>query len=334
MMNGEIKISSIKGKNILITGGLGFVGSNLAVTCVEHGADVTIYDSLERFAGGNLANIREIRDSVVVIPGDIRDLSSLSRAVVDQDYIFHCAAHTSHPNSIMNPFLDIDINCKGTMTLLESVRRFGSDSKLVHIGTSTQIGQMLQNPIDENHPEFPMDIYSANKGVTEKYIQIYHKTYDIDTTVIRAPNLYGPRACISNPNYGFINYFIGLALAGKSLTIYGTGKQVRNFLYIDDCVRAMIFAVLDPKSIGEIFFVSSYQQYTVADVATEICNIIGGKVMFVEWPKDRLAIEIGDAIISSKKIYEKIGWEAQYSLKQGLEATKRYYSSCLSSYLT
>jgi UDP-glucose 4-epimerase len=192
---------------------------------------------------------------------------------------------------------------------------------------------MLCNPIDEKHPEFPMDIYSANKVATEKYVQIYHTTYGLDTTVIRAPNLYGPRACISNPGFGFINYFIGLALAGKTLTIYGDGKQLRNFLFIDDCSRALLMAASDPKAKGEIFFISSPRQYMVAEVAAEISKTIGGKTAFVEWPKERLAIEIGDAVISSRKISEKIGWEARYSLKEGLKATKRYFSSWMSSYL-
>jgi UDP-glucose 4-epimerase len=167
-----------------------------------------------------------------VIQEDARDSAAMGEAVQNQDVLFHCAAHTSHATSMKEPLIDVDVNCRGVITVLEATRRFNPRIKFVHVGTTTQIGRMRYSPIDENHPEFPVDIYSANKTASEKYVLIYGSAYDIPVTVVRLGNTFGPRANIKNPALGFVNYFVGLALQNKPVTVYGTGEQLRNVSYV------------------------------------------------------------------------------------------------------
>src|SRR6185369_7130275 len=189
-----IPTDALKDKRVLITGGLGFIGSNLAIRCLELGASVTIYDMLDPRSGGNMYNIAPVESDVRVVLNDIRNFEGVSACIRGHDLLFSCAAYTSHPNSMKEPMIDIDVNCKGVINLLEAVRRFNPECRVVHVGTSTQIGRMVTSPIDENHSEFPLDIYSANKSVSEKYVLIYGTAYGLDTSVVRLANVYGPRS--------------------------------------------------------------------------------------------------------------------------------------------
>jgi len=320
-------------RRILVTGGLGFIGSNIVRKCLELGAEVSIYDSLDPHSGGNMENISDIRKEVTVIINDIRNFEALCSAVLDQDIVFHCAAYTSHPNSMKDPFLDVDVNCKGTLNVLEALRRFSPDAKIVHIATSTQIGPMRYQPIDELHFEMPVDIYSANKCASEKYVQVYAHVYNMHATVIRLANVYGPRSNIRSGDFGFMNYFIGLGLKNKTITVYGEGNQLRNISFIDDCVDALILASSTDKTDREVYFAVSDKQYSVRDVAEAISEHIGGKVQSIEWPKNREVIETGDAVISNKKIFDAIQWKAQTDLASGLIKTKEYFSPRINKYL-
>ena len=323
----------MKGQRVLITGGLGFIGSNLARQCLELGAKVSIYDCLDPRSGGNIFNVHDIRDSVEIMFNDIRSFEGLNSAIAGKDVIFNCAAYTSHPNSMKDPLIDVDVNCKGVINLLEAARRSNAAAKIVHIGTSTQIGRMRFNPVTELHPEFPFDIYSANKSVSEKYVLIYSSAYQMRTTVVRLANVFGPRSNITNSDFGFINYFIGLALKGKELTVFGKGDQLRNISYVADCTAALILASQSEASNGEVFFAAADKQYNVAEIASEITSNIGGTVKFIEWPKDREVIEIGDAVISNEKIKSELGWVPRWNLQAGLIKTQEYFTGCLSEYL-
>lgn len=326
-------MSSLKGQRILITGGLGFIGSNLSHRCLELGAKVTIYDSLDPKSGGNMFNVNEIEDSCEIILNDIRNFEGVSGCIRRHDVLFNCAAYTSHPNSMKDPLIDIEVNCKGAINLLEAARRFNPELKIVHIGTSTQIGRMQFNPVDERHPEFPMDIYSANKTASEKYMLIYSSAYRMNNTVVRLANVFGPRSNIKSPDFGFMNYFIGLALQDKDLTVFGEGSQLRNISYVEDCVNALILASQSEASNGQVFFAVADRQYSVKEISQAIVNNIGGQVKTVEWPKDRKVIDIGDAVISNEKIKTVLGWEPKYDMAEGLIKTAEYFRLCLSKYL-
>lgn len=324
---------SLKGQRVLITGGLGFIGSNLAHKCLALGAEVTLYDCLDPRSGGNMYNVHAIKDQVRIVLNDIRNFEGVCSSILNQSILFSCAAYTSHPNSMKEPLIDIDVNCKGVINLLEAARRFNPEVKIVHIGTSTQIGQMQINPVTETHPEFPVDIYSANKSVSEKYVLIYGNAYRLNTTVVRLANAFGPRSNIKSSDFGFMNYFVGLALQNKEITVFGEGRQLRNISYVEDCVDALILASQNEKSKGQVFFGVADEQYDVAAIARAITENIGGKVRFVEWPKDREIIEIGDAVISNKKIRSVLGWAPKFDLSAGLNKTRNYYIPCLNEYL-
>lgn len=327
-----MKKISLKGKKILITGGLGFIGSNLAHTCVNLGAKVSIYDCLDPKSGGNMRNIKEIEDKTEIILNDIRNFGGISQAVRHKDIVFNCAAYTSHPKSMEDPLVDIDVNCKGVIYLLEAGRRFNPDMKIVHVGTSTQVGKMLHDPIDELHPEFPVDIYSANKTASEKYVLIYGQAYKMKTCVVRLPNVYGPRSNIKSGDFGFINYFIGLALQKKKISVFGKGRQIRSIVYVDDAVQAMILAALSEKSNNQVYFVCDNHTYTVSEIAKEIVSVMGGKVHYGSWPGNREAIEIGDAVINNLKIKRELKWHPKTNFATGLLKTKDYFSACLQYY--
>jgi UDP-glucose 4-epimerase len=232
------------------------------------------------------------------------------------------------------PWIDLDVNSRGVINLLEAARRFNRDVKLIHLGTSTQLGKLQYSPADEKHPEFPIDIYSANKSVSEKYVLIYSHAYQMKAGVIRLSNVYGPRASIHSPEFTFNNYFIGLALQGNPITVFGDGKQRRNVIYVDDAITALIHAFQTDRFIGEALFAVGDKHYSVAEIAEATVQHIGsGSVNFVGWPRERRVVEVGDAIISNKKIKEILNWSPRYGLKKGLTETKAFYESCLGEYL-
>ena len=329
----NISLPKMKNKKVLITGGLGFIGSNLAHKCVELGAKVTIFDCLDPRSGGNLYNVQGIREKVELAFHDILNFDQVSEFVTDKDIVFNCASSTSHAFSMREPWVDLDINSKGVINLLEAVRRFNPDVKFVHLGTSTQLGKLYYEPSDENHPEFPRDIYSANKSVSEKYVLIYCQAHNMRGTVIRLSNVFGPRASIHSPEFTFNNYFVGLALKNKAITVFGEGEQKRNVTYIDDATNALILASLEDKTNGEVLFAVGEEHISVAEIAQSTVKYIGsGRVTFVEWPDGRKNIDIGDAIISNQKIKNLLSWSPQINLIDGLCLTKNYYQSCLDKY--
>lgn len=328
-----VSVSSLKGKRIIITGGLGFIGSNLARQCLKSGAKVTVFDCLDPHSGGNLYNVQDIKDSIEIIFGDILNFDELPKYITGKDILFNCAASTSHPFSMKEPWINLDVNCRGTINLLEACRRFNKEIKFVHIGTTTQLGKLYFCPADEKHPEFPTDIYSANKCVSEKYVLIYGKAYGMAVTVVRLSNVFGPRASIHSNDFAFVNYFIGLALQSKDITVYGQGSQLRNLIYVDDCVSAIIMAALAKKTNGEVIFAVGQEHHSVAEIAKMISNHIGGRVRFVPWPDERKITEAGDAVISNKKIKDILGWKPRYKFSKGLIETKRFYKKYLKNYL-
>lgn len=329
-----MNLEDLNGKRIFIAGGLGFIGSNLARRCLALGATVTVYDCLDPRSGGNLYNIHDIKSEVELCFYNILNFDRLSKHIINQDIIINSAASTSHPLSMREPWIDMDVNSRGVINLLEAVRRFNRDVKFIHIGTSTQIGRLQYQPADERHPEFPIDIYSANKSVSEKYVLIYANVYQIRATVIRLTNVYGPRASIHSPEFTFNNYFIGLALQGKEITVFGDGRQKRNVIHVDDAVEALIYASLSDDCNGETLFAADDRHYSVAQIAETTVNCMSsGSVTYTEWPTARKLIDVGDAIISNKKIKKLLDWCPQIDLEMGLGRTKTYYENCLEEYL-
>ncbi len=312
----------LQGRRVFITGGLGFIGSNLAHRCLELGARVTIYDCLDPRSGGNLFNIDDIRQDVELVMGDIRDFDCLSRHVPGHDLVFHCAAYTSHPNSMREPLIDVDVNCKGTLMLLEALRRFNPGARLIYLGTSTQVGRMYYRPIDDLHVEFPVDIYSANKLAGEKYCLIYARAYDLPVTVIRLGNVFGPRSNIRSPDFGFINYFIGLGLQGKEIPVFGEGRQLRNITYVEDCVEGLVLAAEryddpDPVNLG------TGEEITIRDLAALIARHTGYEGA-IRWDRTKPNGQPRRRLDTSRA-EERFGFRARVPLEEGIARTVAWY---------
>lgn len=324
---------NLKKKKIIIFGGSGFIGSNLCHDLINTGAKISIFDSFDKDSGSNYRNIFEIKNDIEIIKKDIRSFNDVLKAVKNNDIVINCAASTSHYISMIRPKENLDINVQGTLNILESIKSFDRDKRFIHLSTSTQIGKLTKKFADENHSEFPTDLYSANKMISEKYTLIYSNFYSLNATVLRLGNIYGPRAAIHSPNYTFNNFFIGQALQNKNIQIYKPGNQKRNLLYVDDVVDAIKSSIINKKTAKKIFFVVGNKHYSVVQIGNKISEIIGGKVKLIDWPQEREKIEIGDSILNNKKFSITTNWKPKTNLKDGLIKTKEYFQDKLKHYV-
>jgi len=308
---------------ILIIGGAGFLGANLVRRCLrEPGNSVTVLDSLEPQLRGSTENLHEVWDGIRFVRGSMGDEPLIAEMVQEQDVIFNCAAQTSHPLSLQDPLFDAEINCLGNIKLLEAVRLMNRKAVVIYTSSSTVIGKAVGDVIDETHGEKPLDIYSANKGVAEKYYLIYNRVHDLRTIVLRFANLYGPYGK-AYPEFGFVNYFISLAWNDQEIGIFGSGEQTRDVMYVEDAVDVLYQAAGEPRLIGDIFFAAHDEQHTVAEIAREIIRVFGrGRLTTIEWPEERKRIEVESVRISSERLRRITGWRARYSLEEGLRKTR------------
>ncbi len=309
----------MKGKRVLITGGAGFIGSNLAYRLLELGADVTIIDSMLPNTGANAHNIEAIKNKIKFVQADIRD-NIINDLVKDKDYIFHLAALISHSGSMEDPISDMDINVKGTLNLLEACRK-NSKAVLVYTGTRSQYGTPQYLPVDEKHPCNPKDINGINKLTAESYILLYYKLYGIKSVCLRLTNTYGPRHQMKHSRQGFLNWFIRLAMDNKKIQVFGNGENKRDFNYIDDVIDALIL-IADKKAYGEIFNLGG-ESASILDLAKAVSGI-GGSYELVPYPDEVKRIEVGDFIASYDKL-KNLGWKPKTSLKDGIQKTKEFY---------
>jgi UDP-glucose 4-epimerase len=308
---------------ILIIGGAGFLGANLVRHCLQKpDAEVTVLDSLEPQLRATTANLTEVWSWIRFVRGSLLDEPLLAQVVQGQEVIFNCAAQTSHPLSIQDPLFDATINCLGNLKLLEAIRLLNPAATIVYASSSTVIGKATTDLIDESHGERPLDIYSANKGVAEKYYRIFNRVHDLKTVAVRFANLFGPYGK-GYPEFGFVNYFIHLAMANEEIRIFGRGEQTRNVLYVEDAVEALWQAAFNPRLLGETYFAAHHDHLSVQEVAATIVRIIGrGKVTHVEWPDERRRIEVDKVRISSARFRELTGWRPRFSFEEGLVRTK------------
>ncbi|HJW14507.1 MAG TPA: SDR family NAD(P)-dependent oxidoreductase [Thermoanaerobaculia bacterium] len=317
---------SLAGKKVLITGGLGFIGSNLAIRLVREGARVSLCDAMIEGYGGNFANIREVRSEVEAHIADVRDEAEMASLVEGKDVVFHLAAQVSHVMSLSNPYPDIDINIKGTAALLEACRKRNPRAIVVRSGTRGQYGPAVRLPVSEEAPSDPRGLYEISQLSAEMICRTYTRIHGVRTVPLRLTNVYGPRAQMKHPHFGVVNWFARLALEGKPIPIFGTGKILRDFLFVDDCVEALVLAAQNPAVVGEILNVGNDRASTFLEVAQILRELVTGTAFeFTDFTPERKAQEPGDFVSDISKIRRLLGWEPRVSLREGLARTVAFY---------
>lgn len=314
-----------QGKRVLITGGLGFIGSNLAHKLVELGARVSLVDCLMPSQGGNLFNIQGIEDKTRVNIADIRDENSTNYLVQGQDYIFNLAGQVSHVDSMRYPLVDLDINCRGQLTLLEACRQNNPGVKIVYAGTRQVYGKPDYLPVDEGHPIRPVDINGIHKQAAEWYHSLYYNVYGLRTTSLRLTNTYGPRQTIKHNRGDFTGWFIGQAIENKQIEIFGDGSQLRDFTFVDDVIDAFLLAGASEKTEGLAFNLGGEKPYTLlefVEILLKTCR--SGSYKITPFPEERRRIDIGSIYSSDATIRGILDWSPKTSLEKGLAQTVQY----------
>lgn len=311
---------------VLITGGLGFIGSRLAQWLVGLGARVTIVDSMLPGAGGNLANVATIRDRVAINISDVRDENSFRYLVRGQRFLFNLAGQVSHIDSMRDPFTDLEINCRSQLSIMEACRHYNPTIRVVHTATRQQYGRAQYLPIDERHIQQPVDINGVNSIAGEAYHILYHQVYGIRTTSLRLTNTYGPRMLIRHNRQTAIGWLIRLAVEKRPIEIFGDGEQRRDFNYVDDVVAAILLAAATPAAEGQIFNLGG-TPVSLREAVEVLLDVAdgGGGYRLVPFPPERKAIDIGDVFTDWTKIAGVLGWQPRVSLREGLARTVAFY---------
>lgn len=321
-----MSLASFSGANALITGGLGFIGSNLARRLVDADARVTLIDSLIPEYGGNPFNIHDIRERVSVSITDVRDRHAMTHLVKGQDYLFSLAGQTSHLDSMSDPKTDLEINAAAQLSILEACRQHNPRVKLVFASTRQLYGRPQYLPVDEKHPTRPVDVNGINKLAGEQYHLLYNEVYGIRACVLRLTNTYGPGMRVKDARQTFLGVWIRNAILGKPILVYGDGSQLRDFNYVDDAVDALLAAAADARSEGEVFNLGSAEVLSLKEVAVKLVAAnAGGKFEIVPFPAELKAIDIGDYYSDFSKIQGRLGWSPRVGLEDGLARTLRYY---------
>lgn len=325
--------ANFAGKNVLITGGLGFIGSNLARRLATAGAAVTLVDSLIPEYGGNLFNIAGLEDRLRVNISDVRDEHSMKYLVQGQDYLFNLAGQTSHMDSMQDPHTDLEINVRAQLSILESCRKYNPAIRIVFASTRQIYGKPDYLPVDEKHLLRPVDVNGINKMAGEWYHILYHNVYGLRASALRLTNTYGPRMRIKDARQTFLGIWIRLLLEGKPFEVWG-GEQLRDFSYVDDTVDALLLAARNEAADGKVFNVGGEPVVSLLETARLLVEANGGGEYAVRsFPPERKRIDIGDYYASDALLRETVGWRPRVSLAEGLARTIAYYRQHLKEYL-
>lgn len=313
------------GRRVLILGGMGFIGSNLAIRLVSLGADVVIVDSMLPQYGGNFANIEPIRGQCHINYADIRDQHTMNYLVQGVDVIYSMAGQTSHVESMTDPMTDLDINCRSQLAILESCRTHNPDVTIIYASTRQLYGRPQYLPVDEEHPVEPVDVNGVNKLAAEKYYTLYSQVYDMKCVSLRLTNTYGPRQHLRGNKQGFAGIFIRTAISGETIKIFGTGEQLRDFNYIDDVVDALLLASKNPELQGKVFNLGASEHFSLLDFVRILRLYCDFEYEIVPFPPEHKVIDIGDYYSDYSKLKAATGWEPKLSLEEGLERTVEYF---------
>ena len=324
----------MNGKKVLISGGLGFIGSNLADRLVGDGAQVTIVDSMIPEYGGNMRNIHGISDKITVNFSDVRDPFSINQLISEQDYLFNLAGQTSHLDSMEEPFTDLDINAKAQLSILEACRKHKPDIRIIFASTRQIYGKPKYLPVDEKHPCHPVDVNGINKMAGEWYHILYHDVYGIPTSVLRLTNTYGPRMRIKDARQTFLGIWIRNLLEKKPIQVYGNGLQRRDYNYVDDVVDALLIAATRPEARGKIYNLGAPEPLSLEDTARLMCKLSeGASYEKIPFPEERKAIDVGDFVCDYKAFQSTFDWDPKVNFQEGISKSIDYYRKNLDYYI-
>lgn len=320
--------------NILITGGLGFIGSNLSRRLVQEGNEVTLLDSLIPEYGGNLANIADIQNQLRINISDVRDPFATRELLKGVDVVYNLAGQTSHADSMTDPFTDLDINAKSQLALLEAVRQVCPEAVVVFASTRQIYGRPQYLPVDEHHPIRPVDVNGVNKVAGEQFHLLYHDVYGIRTTALRLTNTYGPGMRVRDARQTFLGIWVRNLLQSQPILVFGDGKQLRDFNYVDDVVDALVRAASTPTCYGRAFNLGSPEVIDLTRLAQNLCSLEpNASWQLVPFPPERKLIDIGDYYSNHSYATELLGWQPTIGLEEGLRRTVEYYRHHLPAYL-
>jgi UDP-glucose 4-epimerase len=318
----------------MVTGGLGFVGSNLALALAEGGADVTVVDARVPTHGANSHNLEGAARNIDVIEADVGDADAICAAVARVEVVFNLAGQVSHVESMARPLFDLDVNTRSQLGFLETLREAGSQAVVVYTSTRQIFGHPRYLPVDEEHPVSPVDVNGITKWATEQLHLLYTELYGVRATAVRLTNVYGPRQRLAGDLQGFLPIFVRRALSSEPITVFGDGTQERDCLYVGDVVECLLLAARSPEAIGEVFNVGNDERLSLRQVAEAVVDAAGsGTVESVPWPPDRDAIDIGSYYGDSSKAKRILGWEPRTPFAEGIRKTIDFYRSRGSHYL-
>jgi UDP-glucose 4-epimerase len=315
------------GRAVLITGGLGFIGSTLARRLLDLGARVTLVDSLIPEYGGNLHNIAGVEDRLKVNIADVRDEHSMTWLVQRQDYLFNLAGQTSHLDSMTDPYTDLEINCRAQLSILEACRKHNPAIRIVFASTRQIYGVPDHLPVDERHPTRPVDVNGINKLAGEWYHILYSQVHGVRATALRLTNTYGPRMRVRDARQTFLGIWIRRVVEGRAFEVFGDGSQRRDFTYVDDAVEALLLAAASDRAVGRAYNLGG-EPISLRDLAERLVRVAGrGEYRLVPFPPERKAIDIGDYFADARLIREELGWRPRVALDEGLGVTVRFYAA-------
>lgn len=322
------------GRRALVTGGLGFIGSHVARRLVALGADVTVIDALVPGYGGNLFNVHDVRDRIHLIVDDVRDEPAIEACVEGRDYVFNLVGQVSHTDSMSDPELDLENNCRAPLAVLEACRKANRAARVVYSSTRQIYGRPERTPVDESHPCRPVDVNGIHKWTAEQYHRLYDEVYGIASVVLRLSNTYGPGVLVKHPRQGFIGWFLRKIAEGGEIEVMGDGSQLRDMNYVDDVVDALLLAAAAPAARGQVFNLGAPAPVSLASLAKRMIEIAGrGSLRFVPFPPERKRIDVGSVTIDWSRIQRELAWSPRVELDDGLARSIRYYETHLPRYL-
>jgi UDP-glucose 4-epimerase len=316
---------SVAGSRWVVTGGLGFIGSNVALHLAHAGASVVVVDRMVPTHGGDPRNLDGAPANLEVVQADIGD-PVVAELLEGADAVCNLAGQVSHVASMEAPLRDLDLNARAQLAFLEHARRVAPGAPIVYASTRQVYGRPRYLPVDEEHPTNPVDVNGIDKLAAEQFHLLYAQVHGLRTSALRLTNVYGPRQSLRHPDLGFLPVFIRRALDDEAISLYGEGDQLRDCLYVDDVVAGFLAAAATADAVGQVFHLGHPEAHSLRAIADAIVGTAGaGRVVPVPWPPESARIDIGSFHGDYAKAKAVLGWEPSVDLREGVARTLAFY---------